>query len=48
MIYANPGSEGSVVSFKPKYENYINVQCVATVKGNYFTKTTTVTGEFIC
>ncbi|AWB57212.1 MULTISPECIES: aldehyde dehydrogenase family protein [unclassified Colwellia] len=48
MIYAYPGSEGSVVSFKPKYENYINGQWVAPVKGNYFTNTTPVTGEVIC
>ena len=48
MIYANPGSEGSVVSFKTKYENFINGQWVAPVKGNYFTNTTPVTGEAIC
>ena len=48
MIYANPGSEGSVVSFKPKYENFINGQWVAPVNGNYFTNTTPVTGETIC
>ena len=48
MIYSNPGSEGSVVSFKPKYENFINGQWVAPVKGNYFTNTTPVTGEVIC
>ncbi|ASP47222.1 acetaldehyde dehydrogenase ExaC [Cognaticolwellia beringensis] len=48
MIYAYPGSEGSVVSFKPKYENFINGQWVAPVKGNYFTNTTPVTGEVIC
>jgi len=45
MIYANPGSEGSVVSFKPKYENFIGGKWVAPVKGNYFTNTTPVTGE---
>ncbi|KGJ94178.1 acetaldehyde dehydrogenase ExaC [Colwellia psychrerythraea] len=48
MIYANPGSEGSVVSFKPKYENFIGGKWVAPVKGNYFTNTTPVTGEAIC
>lgn len=48
MIYANPGSEGSVVSFKPKYENFIGGKWVAPVKGNYFTNTTPVTGEVIC
>ncbi|MGV2873990.1 acetaldehyde dehydrogenase ExaC [Colwellia sp. E150_009] len=48
MIYANPGSENSVVSFKPKYENFIGGKWVAPVKGNYFTNTTPVTGEVIC
>ncbi|MCW8832516.1 MAG: aldehyde dehydrogenase [Colwellia sp.] len=48
MIYAYPGSEGSVVSFKPKYENFINGQWVPPVKGNYFTNTTPVTGEEFC
>lgn len=48
MIYAYPGSEGSVVSFKPKYENFINGEWVAPVKGNYFSNTTPVTGEEIC
>ncbi|GAA6170366.1 aldehyde dehydrogenase [Colwellia sp. KU-HH00111] len=48
MIYAYPGSEGSVVSFKPKYENFINGQWVAPVKGNYFANTSPVTGEEFC
>jgi len=48
MIYANPGSEGSVVTFKEKYENFIGGEWVAPVKGNYFNNTTPVTGEVIC
>lgn len=48
MIYANPGSENSVVTFKPKYGNFIGGKWVAPVKGNYFTNTTPVTGEKIC
>lgn len=48
MIYANPGSEGSVVSFKTKYENFINGQWIAPVQGVYFTNTTPVTGEQLC
>ncbi|MDX2367637.1 MAG: aldehyde dehydrogenase family protein, partial [Colwellia sp.] len=48
MIYANPGSENSVVTFKSRYENFIGGQWVAPVKGNYFTNTTPVTGEAIC
>ncbi len=48
MIYANPGSANSVVTFKSRYENFIGGQWVAPVKGNYFTNTTPVTGEVIC
>jgi aldehyde dehydrogenase len=48
MIYANPGSEGAVVSFKSRYENFIGGKWVAPVKGNYFSNTTPVTGEAIC
>jgi len=48
MIYAHPGSEGSVVSFKPRYENFIGGKWVAPVNGNYFTNKTPVTGEDFC
>ncbi|MGB0467426.1 MAG: aldehyde dehydrogenase family protein [Pontibacterium sp.] len=48
MIYAQPGTEGSVVSFKPRYGNYIGGQWVSPVNGQYFTNTTPVTGEAIC
>jgi len=48
MIYTNPGSENSVVTFKSRYENFIGGKWVAPVKGNYFSNTTPVTGEVIC
>jgi len=48
MIYPNPGTSESSVSFKSKYDNYINGQWVAPVNGKYFTNTTPVTGEVIC
>ena len=48
MIYAHPGSEGAVVSFKARYENFIGGKWVAPVKGNYFVNKTPVTGEDIC
>ncbi|MBE9525629.1 MAG: aldehyde dehydrogenase [Proteobacteria bacterium] len=48
MIYAKPGQDGSVVTFKSKYENYIGGKWVAPVKGIYFENTTPVTGEKIC
>ncbi len=48
MIYANPGTEAAVVSFKERYGNYINGEWKAPVKGNYFTNVTPVTGEGFC
>ncbi|MBN0986706.1 acetaldehyde dehydrogenase ExaC [Amphritea pacifica] len=48
MIYAQPGTEGSVVSFKERYANYIGGEWVAPVKGQYFQNTTPVTGEAFC
>jgi len=48
MIYAYPGSDNSVVSFKAQYENFIGGQWVAPVKGQYFENTTPVTGEAFC
>ncbi|MFO7704111.1 MAG: aldehyde dehydrogenase family protein [Halopseudomonas sp.] len=48
MIYANPGAEGSVVSFKERYGNFINGEFVAPVKGQYFTNLSPVTGGAVC
>ena len=47
MIYANPGSEGSVVSFKESYGNFIGGEWVAPVKGEYFITTSPVDGSDI-
>lgn len=47
MLYANPGSAGSIVSFKSRYGNYIGGEFVPPVKGQYFTNTSPVTGETI-
>ncbi len=48
MIYANPNQEGSKVSFKSQYDNYINGEWVAPVKGQYFDNVSPVTGEVFC
>lgn len=48
MIYEKPGSDGAVVSFKSRYENFIGGNWVAPVKGQYFENLTPVTGEVIC
>lgn len=48
MIYAKPGTEGSVVSFKERYGNFINGEWTAPLGGEYFTNHTPVTGEAVC
>lgn len=48
MIYAIPGTEGSVVSFKERYGNYINGDWIAPVKGDYFKNTSPVNGQQFC
>ena len=45
MIYANPNTEGSVVQFKEKYDNFIGGEWVAPVKGQYFENKSPVTGK---
>jgi aldehyde dehydrogenase len=44
-VYAQPGKEGSKVSFKPRYENYIGGEWVPPVKREYFENVTPVTGQ---
>ncbi|WP_114418177.1 acetaldehyde dehydrogenase ExaC [Marinospirillum perlucidum] len=48
MIYAQPGQPEAVVSFKPRYENFIGGQWVAPVKGAYFENISPVTGKAFC
>ena len=43
--YAAPGETGSVVTFKPRYDNFIGGEFVAPVKGQYFENPTPVTGQ---
>ncbi|MBQ0138244.1 MAG: aldehyde dehydrogenase family protein [Kurthia sp.] len=45
MIYANPNTDGSVVQFKPQYENFIGGEWVPPVKGVYFDNKTPITGQ---
>ncbi len=48
MIYANPGTSDSLVSFDKRYGNYIGGEFVDPVKGQYFDNVTPVTGEVFC
>lgn len=45
MIYAAPGTEGAKVQYKPQYNNFINGQWVAPVKGQYFDVISPVNGK---
>jgi aldehyde dehydrogenase len=45
MIYANPNSEGSLVSFKTRYDNFIGGEFVPPVDGRYFENPSPVNGK---
>lgn len=45
MIYANPNTEGAIVNFKERYDNFIGGKWVPPVNGEYFEVTTPITGE---
>jgi aldehyde dehydrogenase len=47
-VYAQPGQPGSVVSYAPRYDNWIGGQRVAPVKGQYFENPSPVTGQTFC
>jgi aldehyde dehydrogenase len=44
-VYAQPGTEGSKVTFKSRYDNFIGGEWVPPVKGEYFENPTPVTGK---
>ena len=44
-VYAAPGTRGSKVTFKSRYENWIGGEWVAPVNGQYFENITPVTGK---
>ncbi len=45
MIYAQPHQEGALVSFKPRYDNFIGGRWVAPVEGQYFDVITPISGK---
>ncbi|KUM29056.1 aldehyde dehydrogenase [Arthrobacter sp. EpRS66] len=47
-VYANPNTDGALVNFKERYENYIGGEWVAPAKGMYFENVTPVTGKVFC
>ena len=48
MIYAQPGSTGSLITFEAEYGNFIGGEWVAPVKGQYFDNISPVNGEVFC
>ncbi|MCB9683548.1 MAG: aldehyde dehydrogenase family protein [Alphaproteobacteria bacterium] len=48
MIYARPNTEGSLVQFRSRYDNYIGGQWVAPKRGQYFEDISPVTGRAFC
>ncbi|MFE7632200.1 aldehyde dehydrogenase family protein [Kocuria sp. NPDC057446] len=44
-VYAQPGTDGSKVSFKPRYEHWIGGQWVPPVQGRYFENVSPVNGK---
>lgn len=47
-IYSRPGDSDAVMSFQPRYENFIGGEWVAPADGLYFENRTPVTGEVFC
>ena len=47
-VYAQPGTEGAVVSYKPRYDHWIGGEYVAPVKGQYFENVSPVNGKVFC
>lgn len=48
MIYSKPGTTGSKITFKSRYENYIGGEWVAPLSGQYFENVSPVDGQVFC
>ncbi|AGP31951.1 acetaldehyde dehydrogenase ExaC [Corynebacterium terpenotabidum] len=46
--YAAPGTEGSLISFKPRYDNFIGGEWVAPADGQYMENVSPVNGKVFC
>ncbi|AZB41003.1 aldehyde dehydrogenase family protein [Bacillus sp. FJAT-42376] len=47
-MYKFPNSEGSIIQFKDRYDNFIGGKWTSPVKGEYFENVTPVTGKVFC
>jgi aldehyde dehydrogenase len=48
MLYAAPGSDDAIFSFKDRYENFIGGEWVPPVDGEYFDNISPVNGAAFC
>ena len=48
MIYANPNTPGSKVSFRSRYDNFIGGEFVPPVDGRYFENPSPINGKTFC
>jgi aldehyde dehydrogenase len=48
MIYSAPGTEGAIVNFKPRYQNFIGGQWVEPFDGQYMDNVSPVDGKVFC
>ncbi|MEU0740822.1 aldehyde dehydrogenase [Streptomyces sp. NPDC006134] len=48
MVYAQPGTDGGIVEFARRYDNFIGGDWVAPAEGRYFGNPSPVTGEVFC
>ena len=48
MTYAKPGTDGSIVQFKARYENFIGGDWAPPVEGRYFDNPSPVDGQTFC
>ncbi|MGO1173817.1 MAG: hypothetical protein ACTMKU_05905, partial [Actinomycetaceae bacterium] len=44
-VYAAPGTEGSLVSYRSRYDHWINGEYRAPVNGKYFENPSPITGK---
>ena len=47
-VYARPGSADALMSYEPRYGNFIGGEWVPPVGGEYFENPTPVTGQTFC
>ncbi|WP_299569694.1 aldehyde dehydrogenase family protein [uncultured Williamsia sp.] len=47
-VFANPGTDGAVMTFESRYENFIGGKWIAPTKGQYFENPSPVNGKTFC